>query len=58
MFTVNLPGIPPGCSHKTLADAVVGSFTREQCLTVLSAEPHNELRVDVYIRLHSLEDGY
>ena len=59
MFTINLPSFPAPCSHKTLAEAVVGQMDREQCLVVLRAGvAERDLDLIVRERLGYLEDGY
>lgn len=59
MFSISIEAFPAPCSHKTLAETVVGAMTREQCLAVLRAGiAEADLDLIVRERLGYLEDGY
>lgn len=58
MFTINLPQFPRPCTHRSLAEAVIGQLDREACRALLVLGIDRELQVRVYERLGFLADGY
>ena len=59
MFTITLPQFPTPCSHKSLAEAVVGQMDRDQCRAMLAGGvADNDLSLLVMERLGFLADGY
>lgn len=59
MYTINLPKFPAPCSHKTLAEAVIGQMDRDQCRALLAAGvTESDLNLLVIERLGFLADGY
>jgi hypothetical protein len=58
MFTITLSEIPRPCSHKTLAETVVGQMDAPACKELIAAAADDDLKLLAFERLGFLLDGY